>query len=123
MSDGGFISLKSIVSNADYLSNWITGVAVAGGFSALISFKDKLTGAAIMLSFCASTLMALAGWPVLLRYGYGGLGETLVFAMICGIAGMTILLTFISMIRRVYERAPKIADHILTKGGLPEEEK
>lgn len=120
MSDG-FVSLKSIISNADYLSNWITGVVVAGGFSAIISFKDRLTGAAVMVSFCASTLLALVGWPLLLRYGFGGLGETMIFAMVCGIAGMTILLTLIAMIRRVQERAPGIADTIINK--VSEEEK
>lgn len=41
------VSVRSIVSNADYLSNWITTVVVAASFSALISMKDKLTGAAL----------------------------------------------------------------------------
>jgi hypothetical protein len=63
------ISVRSIVSNADYLSNWITTVVVAASFSALISMKDKLTGVAIFLSFSASSLLAISGWPLLLQYG------------------------------------------------------
>jgi len=41
------VSVRTIASNADYLSNWITTVVVAASFSALISMKDKLTGAAL----------------------------------------------------------------------------
>ena len=54
------VSVRTIVTNADYLSNWITTVVVAASFSALISMKDKLTGAAIFLSFLASSLLAIA---------------------------------------------------------------
>ena len=35
------VSVRTIVSNADYLSNWITTAVVAASFSALISMKDN----------------------------------------------------------------------------------
>ena len=112
-------SVRSIITNADYLSNWITTVVVAASFSALISMKDKLTGAAIFLSFSASSLLAIAGWPLLLQYGYGGLGTSIGYGVVCGVAGMTILMTLIGVIRRFYNRRNDIGDAALNKVGVP----
>lgn len=118
-NDPGIISIRSILGNIDYLSNWITAVVVAGNFSVLISLKDKLTGAAIAISFWTSISMAMVGWPLLLQYGYGGLGMALGFGMLCGVAGMLILMTLIGVITRVYRRKEDIADNLLSKGGIP----
>ena len=117
--DPGIVSIRSIISNADYLSNWMTAVITAGGFSALIAFKDKLTGAALMASFLASAMLATAGWPLLLQYGYGSLSLSIAWGALCGIAGMTMLLTLIGIIRRVYVRRDDITDSILSRGGIP----
>lgn len=111
-------SVRTIVTNADYLSNWITTVVMAGSFSALISFKDKLTGAALMVSFLSSSLLAIAGWPLLLQYSFGGLGFSIAYGVICGLAGMTILMTLIGVMKRFYTRKDDIADSILKRGGV-----
>lgn len=111
-------SVRTIISNADYLSNWITTTVMAGSFSVLISFKDKLTGAAIMISFLSSTLLATSVWPILLQYGYGGLGSSISCGVVCGLAGMTILMTLIGVIGRIYRRKDDIADGLLKKGGI-----
>ncbi len=112
-------SVRTIVNNVDYLSNWITTVVVAASFSALISMKDKLTGAAIFLSFSASVALAMSGWPLLLQYGYGGLGTSIGYGVVCGVAGMTILMTLIGVIRRFYNRRNDIGDAALNKVGIP----
>lgn len=112
-------SVRTIVTNADYLSNWITTVVVAASFSALISMKDKLTGAAIFLSFASSVAMAMSGWPLLLQYGYGGLGTSIAYGVVCGVAGMTILMTLIGVIRRFYNRRNDIGDAALNRVGIP----
>lgn len=113
------ISVRTIVTNADYLSNWITAVVVAGSFSGLISLKDKLTGAAIFLSFGVSIAMAMSGWPLLLQYGYGSLGTSIGYGVICGVSGMTLLATLIGIIRRFYNRRNDIGDAALGKIGVP----
>lgn len=114
----GIASVRSIISNADYLSNWITAVVTAGSFSALISFKDKLTGAALMTAFLASSMLATAGWPLLLQYGYGSVGFSIAWGLLCAIGGMTMLMTMIGVIRRFYVRKDDIADALLDKGGV-----
>ena len=115
-------SVRTIVTNADYLSNWITTLVMAGSFSALISFKDKLTGAALMVSFLASSLLAVAGWPLLLQYGFGTLGWSIAYGVVCGLAGMTILMTLIGVMKRFYTRKDDIADGILKRGGIDKRE-
>lgn len=97
---GGIVSLRSIVQNYDWLSNWLTAAATAGVFAGLASFYDKLTGAAILLSLFTSTALAMAFWPILLDRGYGALSWTLLFGVTCGLAGATVLHTLIFVIRR-----------------------
>lgn len=110
-------SIRSIFANADYLSNWITGIAVAGGFSVLVSFKDKLTGAAVIVSFCTACLFAAVGGMILLQYGYG-LSALAFYGMVCGAAGALMLLFIIGVMRRFYQRRDDIADSILNRAGI-----
>ncbi len=113
-------SIRSIINNADYFANWITTIVTAGSFSILVSLNDKLTGAALAISFCSAVMFAMVGWPVLLQYGYGRLDVGLAYGAICGIGGITLLLTLIGVVRRVYARRNAIADAGLKRVGVPE---
>lgn len=112
----GIVSLRSIISNYDYLSNWLTSVAIAGVFAGLASVYDKLTGAAVLVSLFTSTSLAMAFWPVLLEKGYGSLSWTLLFGVTCGLAGATVLHSLIFIIRRrVSKKINSIAGGLLGK--------
>lgn len=116
--DQGIVSIRSIVANYDYLSNWLTAVATAGVFAGLASIYDKLTGAAVLLALFTSTALAMAFWPVLLEKGYGSLSWTLLFGVTCGLAGATVLHSLIFVIRRrVAKRIDSLGDTYLGKEG------
>lgn len=114
-----FFSIRSVLDNVDYVANWVTTVAVAGGFSVLVSLHDKLAGAAILVSLMASSMLAMVGWVILLEYGYGGLGSSLALAVVCGVGGMIILSLLIGVLRRWYSRRDDIADEVAERVGLP----
>jgi len=100
--DPAIHSVKQILDNPDWLTNWLTAMAVAGGFSiAASTVKDKLTFTAIFIAFFVACLLAATLWPIMLTYGYGGLVPTLVLAMVCGLGGLVLLLVLISVIRQL----------------------
>lgn len=114
----GIVSIRSIIANYDFLSNWLTAIVIAGMFAGLASFYDKLTGAAVLLALFTSTALAMAFWPLLLERGYGGLSWTLLFGVTCGLAGATVLHTLIYVIRRrVVSKIGTIADGVLGPEG------
>lgn len=117
----GIFSVRTILANADEVANWVMTVAVAGGVGTVASFADKLTGFAIFVSISASAMLALLGWPILLQFGYGGLGFSMAYALVCGVGGMTLLLLLIGIIRRFYSRKDNIADNILARAGIKKE--
>ena len=106
------ITLRGIASNVDWVTNWIVAVLISGGFAALVSFKDKVTGAALLLAFMSATMLCAVSWPIMLSYGYGGMVPTLALGVVTGVAGFTLLIALVNIIRKVY--VPRITD-VLTK--------
>lgn len=96
----GILSLRTILGNYDYLSNWIASIGLAGVFGGLAGYYDKLTGVAILMSLFTSTSLAMAFWPILLTNGYGNLTGSIVFGVSCGCAGGVVLHALIFVIRR-----------------------
>lgn len=108
-------SIRQVVENADWVTNWVTALVVSGGLSLLIgTVKDKLTFTAIATSFITATFMTAAGYPVLVSYGYGGLVSTMVLAVMTGAGGIVILLTFVTVIRKFIQTdAKRMAERAL----------
>jgi hypothetical protein len=114
----GIASLRSIVSNYDHLSNWLTAIATAGMFAGLASVYDKLTGAAVLVALFTSTALAMVFWPIMLEKGYGNLSWTLLFGVTCGLAGATVLHSLIFVIRRrISKQIDTVGDTYLGKEG------
>ncbi len=91
---------------------------MAGIFSGLAAFYDKVTGAAVLLALFTSTALAMAFWPLLLERGYGGLSWTMLFGVTCGLAGATVLHSLIYVIRRrVVTKIGTMADGVLGPEG------
>lgn len=116
----GIVSIRQILDNYDWLANWFFGLALAGGFSVLVStIKDKLTFAAIITSFMTAILFNTAGYFIMAVYGYGGLVWTVIWALTCGGGGVVLLLTFVGVIRKFIEKDGKrIMENTLRGDGL-----
>lgn len=107
-NQGGIISVRQIVENADYVANWITGLVISGGLSLLVAtIKDKLTFIAICTAFFTSTFLFGITYPSLIAYGYSGLISMTLWALTCGAGGFALLLLLVSVIRKFIEKDGK----------------
>lgn len=110
-------SLKDVWENANWLTNWMTSIAFAGLLSlAASTVKDKLTFAAILISFFVAALLDAVLWPLMLIYISGGLAATIILAMVCGLGGLVLLLLLIGFIRNyIKEDGKKILETAVRK--------
>lgn len=103
--------------------DWLAALIVVAIFtSTAIGLKDRATGGAIAVSNLTASLTAVAAYPFLERWGYGGpfvlaLG---LLAGACGIAAFGVLTSLRDMITR---RREKIAGNILDRVAPAAEDK
>lgn len=97
--------------------DWLVALLVVSIFtSTAIGLKDRATGGAILVSNITAALTALAGYPVLEKWGYGG-PWVFAFGLLsgaCGLAAFGVLTTLRDVITRRRERiANQLIDRVL----------
>lgn len=115
MDKSNITSIFDILENRNYVANWITGIVIAGGLSVLVAtIKDKLTFAAICSSFVTACFLQGLAFLFLAAYGYASFSTMLACAVVCGGAGILLLLTLVGVIRSYVEKdLKKIAEEKL----------
>jgi hypothetical protein len=119
MEKGNISSIFDILESKTYLTNWITGIVISGGLAVLVgTVKDKLTFAAICTAFVTACFLEGLAFLFLAAYGYATFAAMLMSAVVCGGAGVLLLLTLVGVIRRYVQKDLKkiVEDRLGAKG-------
>ncbi len=82
--------------------------------STAIGLKDRATGGAIFVSNITASLLALAGYPFLEKYGFGG-PAVFAWGLIAGSCGIAALGVLTALRDRITRRRDSIADSLIDR--------
>ena len=108
---------ESLTAWLQRAGDWLAAMVVVSILtSTAISMKDKATGGAIFVSNLTAALTAIAAYPFLERWGYGGAAVFLAALVCggCGVAAFGLLTALRDVITRRRDRiAGSIVDRVL----------
>ncbi len=82
--------------------------------STAIGLKDRATGGAIFVSNLTASLTALAAYPFIEKWGYGG-PAVFALGLVCGAVGLAAFGVLTALSDRITRRRDKIADSLIDR--------